>query len=130
LYLKKEQPTNEDKDNEQIKTENNTPSKPITKIKKLITSTTGQKTVVKPKPKVEISTSNKDTTSSHGRHTFDINCSICANPAGSKSTSPKPSTPIPTGNSLNILKILIYLSGIVFFFNFRNYSSTDCIITK
>jgi hypothetical protein len=119
LYLKKEQPTNEDKDNEhkesKIKTENNTTSKPITKTKKPITSTTGQKTVVKLKPKVEISTSNKDTTSSHGRHTFDINCSICANPAGSKSTSPKPSTPIPTGNSLNILKILIYLSGIVFF---------------
>jgi hypothetical protein len=130
--LKKEETIDEGKDNQfkesKIKTENNTTSKPIIKTKKSSTSTTGQKTVVKPKSKVDISTSNKDTTSSHGRHTFDINCSICANPPASKSTSPKPVTSIPTGNKLNSNHLLYRISFL--FFNFRNSSSTNCIITK
>ncbi|CAF2371700.1 unnamed protein product [Rotaria sp. Silwood2] len=81
---------------ETIKTENNKTSKPIIKTKKPINSTSAQKPAAKPKPKVQTSTPNKDTTSSHGQHTFDINCSICANTIPTKSTSPKPSPSIPT----------------------------------
>ncbi len=110
MYFKKEQITNQDKELEIQKTENNTTSKPIIKTKKPVTSTTGQKTVVKPKPKPQISTSNKDTTSSHGRHTFDINCSICANPTASKSTSPKPSIPISTGSNQSSNRSMSILS--------------------
>ncbi len=106
MFFKKEQTLNEDKDNEHKqsktnseikKTENNTTSKPVTKTKKPVTSTTDQKSVVKPKPKVQTSALNKDTTSSHDRHTFDINCSICANSTTSKSTSPKPTISTATG---------------------------------
>jgi hypothetical protein len=104
LFLKKEQSLDKDNERQESKTnieknkiENNSTSKPIIKTKKPNTATTGQKTVVKPKPKVEPSTSNKDTTSSHGRHTFDVNCSICVNSTATKATSPKPSISIPTG---------------------------------
>lgn len=106
FFLKKEQSSQDDKHNEHKqsktnseikKTEKSTTAKPITKAKKSVTSTTDQKLAVKPKPKVQISATNKDTTSSHGRHTFDINCSICANSTTAKSTSPKPSTSTPTG---------------------------------
>jgi hypothetical protein len=79
------------------KTENTTTSKPLIKTKKPVIPVTGQKPVVK--PKTEISSTNKDTTSSHGRHTFDINCSMCTNPPVTKSTSPKPSSSIPTGKN-------------------------------
>ncbi|CAF0951740.1 unnamed protein product [Rotaria sordida] len=110
LFKRKEQTSTESKNNESkesksssaskvnretIKTENTTTSKSIVKTKKPINSTSDQKSTVKPKPKVQTSTSNKDTTSSHGLHTFDINCSICANTTASKSTSPKPSPSIP-----------------------------------
>ncbi|CAF3370644.1 unnamed protein product [Rotaria sp. Silwood1] len=81
---------------ETIKTEKTTTSKPIVKTKKPISLNSDQSPAIKPKPKVQTSTSNKDTTSSHGQHTFDINCSICTNTAPSKSTSPKPSPSIPT----------------------------------
>ncbi|CAM4927111.1 unnamed protein product [Rotaria socialis] len=80
---------------ETTKTEKSTTSKTIVKTKKPISSTPGQKPAVKPKPKTQpIATSNKDATSTHGHHTFDINCSKCTNGTISKSTSPKPSPPM------------------------------------
>ncbi|CAF1064615.1 unnamed protein product [Adineta steineri] len=76
----------------------NTNSKPIVKSKKPITSTTGQKSsTINSKPKVQTTISKTDTTSSHGKHTFDINCSICTNSTALKIASPKASTSIPTG---------------------------------
>ncbi|CAF0934143.1 unnamed protein product [Adineta steineri] len=76
----------------------NTNSKPIIKSKKPITSTTGQKpSTINSKPKVQTTISKTDTTSSHGKHTFDINCSICTNSTTPKIASPKASTSIPTG---------------------------------
>ena len=97
--MKKEPSFIEEKANEhkesKVKSEreNHPTSKPVIKTKKPLASTTDPKSAVKAKPKVQIPTPNQDTTSSHDRHTFDINCSICAN-----STATKPAS-IPTGRS-------------------------------
>jgi len=116
LYFKEEQILNEkiDKEHKELKppgtsevkkTENTPTSKSIAKTKKPITTAaTGQKSAVEPKLKVPTSTSNKDTTSSHGQHTFDINCSICVDSTASKSAS----TTISTGK--NRKRVLLELS--------------------
>jgi hypothetical protein len=115
LYFKDEQILNEkiDKEHKELKpagtsevkkTENTPTSKSIAKTKKPITPATGQKSAVEPKLKVPTSTSNKDTTSSHGQHTFDINCSICVDSTTVKS---EPTT-ISTGK--NRKRVLLELS--------------------
>jgi hypothetical protein len=113
LYFKEEQISTEKIDKESKpagtseakKTENTPTSKSITKTKKPITpAATGKKSAIEPKLKVPTSTSNKDTTSSHGQHTFDINCSICVDSAASKSAS----TTISTGK--NRKRVLLELS--------------------
>ncbi|CAF4310698.1 unnamed protein product, partial [Adineta steineri] len=110
FYLKNEQKVIEEKNPERNESKSietsktttevkkNTNSKPIIKSKKPITSTTGQKpSTINSKPKVQTTISKTDTTSSHGKHTFDINCSICTNSTTPKIASPKASTSIPTG---------------------------------